>query len=250
MLTKSTRDQIIALIHREVVPALGCTEPIAVALAVTKAREILGEMPDIIELQLSGNIIKNAMGVGIPGTGMIGLPIAVALGALIGKSDLGLEVLRDVNEEAVQKGKQFIKEGNIAIRHCETAPSNLYVDAKVSKGGHYARAVISRDHTNFILLEKDGEILFEEGKEKSLSSESEDSDIILDMKTVYEFATEAPLEEISFILQARDLNRAAAEYALKGNYGHSLGAMIQQRGGRYFGDTMVGPYDCLHFSRL
>lgn len=239
MLTKSTRDQIIALIHREVVPALGCTEPIAVALAVTKAREILGEMPDIIELQLSGNIIKNAMGVGIPGTGMIGLPIAVALGALIGKSDLGLEVLRDVNEEAVQKGKQFIKEGNIAIRHCETAPSNLYVDAKVSKGGHYARAVISRDHTNFILLEKDGEILFEEGKEKSLSSESEDSDIILDMKTVYEFATEAPLEEISFILQARDLNRAAAEYALKGNYGHSLGAMIQQRGGRYFGDTMV-----------
>ena len=83
MLNPSVRRQIIKLIKREVVPALGCTEPIAVALAVTKAREILGALPDKIELGLSGNIIKNAMGVGIPGTGMIGLPIAVALGALI-----------------------------------------------------------------------------------------------------------------------------------------------------------------------
>lgn len=91
MLNPSVRRQIIKLIKREVVPALGCTEPIAVALAVTKAREILGALPDKIELGLSGNIIKNAMGVGIPGTGMIGLPIAVALGALIGRSELDLK---------------------------------------------------------------------------------------------------------------------------------------------------------------
>ena len=107
MLNKTKRDQIISLINREVVPALGCTEPVAVALCVAKARELLGEMPEKIRLSLSGNIIKNAMGVGIPGTGMIGLPIAVALGALIGKSDLGLEVLQEVNEEAVEKAKSF-----------------------------------------------------------------------------------------------------------------------------------------------
>ena len=83
-------ERIIRLIHREVVPAIGCTEPVAVALCVAKATEILGKRPEAIELRLSGNMIKNAMGVGIPGTGMIGLPIAVALGALVGKSEYGL----------------------------------------------------------------------------------------------------------------------------------------------------------------
>ena len=90
-------DSIIRLIKREVVPAIGCTEPAAVSLCVAKATETLGRCPEKISLKLSGNIIKNAMGVGIPGTGMIGLPIAVALGALVGKSEYGLEVLRDVD---------------------------------------------------------------------------------------------------------------------------------------------------------
>ena len=102
---KEQIDHIIALIKQEVVPAIGCTEPAAVALAVAKATETLGSLPDRIELLLSGNIIKNAMGVGIPGTGMIGLPIARALGALIGKSAYGLEVLADVTPEALERGR-------------------------------------------------------------------------------------------------------------------------------------------------
>lgn len=238
MLNPSVRRQIIKLIKREVVPALGCTEPIAVALAVTKAREILGAIPDKIELGLSGNIIKNAMGVGIPGTGMIGLPIAVALGALIGRSELELEVLRDVSEELVSAGKAYIDEDRIEILLDEKAPSNLYVDAKVFKDDHSARAIISREHTNFIYLEKDGEVLYQEAQRQGDEEEGND-DIKLDMKTVYEFAIESPLEEIAFILQSRDLNKRAAELALSGDYGHSLGAMIKNRGGRYFGDTTV-----------
>ncbi len=95
---KEKREAIIRLIKKEVVPAIGCTEPAAVSLAVAKATEMLGTVPEKITLSLSGNIIKNAMGVGIPGTGMIGLPIAVALGALVGKSEYGLEVLKDVDE--------------------------------------------------------------------------------------------------------------------------------------------------------
>ena len=87
MLSKQEREHIISLMHREIVPAMGCTEPVAVSLAVAKATELLGCRPDRITASLSGNIIKNAMGVGIPGTGMIGLPIAIALGALIGKSE-------------------------------------------------------------------------------------------------------------------------------------------------------------------
>lgn len=106
IIAKPEREQIIALIKREVVPAIGCTEPIAVALCVAKATETLGCHPENIKVFLSANILKNAMGVGIPGTDMIGLPIAVALGALIGKSEYELEVLKDSNPEAVEAGKR------------------------------------------------------------------------------------------------------------------------------------------------
>lgn len=240
MLNKTKRDQIISLINREVVPALGCTEPIAVALCVAKARELLGEMPEKIRLSLSGNIIKNAMGVGIPGTGMIGLPIAVALGALIGKSELGLEVLQEVNEEAVEKAKVFLDKDCIEIIHDEEAPSNLFIDTVVSYGTQTARAVISRNHTHFVFLEKNGERVYEEeGWNNAGGEEDEAEEVQLDMKTVYEFATESPIEEISFILKARDMNKKAAELALAHDYGHSLGAMIKNRGARYFGDTTV-----------
>ena len=91
MISKSEREQIISLIKREVVPAIGCTEPIAVALCVAKATEVLGTRPEKVSVLLSANILKNAMGVGIPGTGMIGLPIAIALGAIVGKSEYQLE---------------------------------------------------------------------------------------------------------------------------------------------------------------
>jgi len=100
MIDKETRKQIISLIHQEVVPAIGCTEPMCVALCTAKATEMLGQRPEKIEARLSVNILKNAMGVGIPGTGMIGLPIAIALGALIGKSAYQLEVLKDLTPEA------------------------------------------------------------------------------------------------------------------------------------------------------
>ena len=109
MISKSEREQIIALIKKEVVPAIGCTEPIAVALCVAKATETLGERPKKISVLLSANILKNAMGVGIPGTGMIGLPIAIALGAIIGKSEYQLEVLKDCTPEAVEEGKKLLE---------------------------------------------------------------------------------------------------------------------------------------------
>lgn len=148
MVNKSEREKIIALINREVVPAIGCTEPVAVALCVAKATEILGAVPAKIEVALSGNMLKNAMGVGIPGTGMIGLPIAMALGALVGKSSYGLEVLRDVNDEAVKRGCKFIDEGRISISHAADAPSNLHIDVVVrAENGDSARAVISCEHT-------------------------------------------------------------------------------------------------------
>lgn len=239
MVEKNKRKEIIDLIHREVVPAIGCTEPVAVSLCVARATELLGTLPDRIECRLSGNIIKNAMGVGIPGTGMIGLPIAVALGALIGKSEYELEVLRDVSPEAVEKGKKYIDENRITISHAAEAPSNLYIDVTAyDKDGNKARAVISEAHTNFIHLSHNDDVIFhKEATEKAETAKSDD--IELDMSTVFDFAMTAPLDEIRFILEARDLNKKAALTALDGNFGHSLGSTIRCHGVSLFGDTPV-----------
>ncbi len=239
MLEKKLTEDIIALIKREVVPALGCTEPAAVSLCVAKATEMLGEVPDRLELRLSGNILKNAMGVGIPGAGMIGLPIAVALGALVGKSEYGLEVLRDVNADSVELGKKYIAENRISIKLFDNAPSNLHIHVTaIGKDGRKTVAVISRAHTNFVYLENDGKVILEEKSAESNADNSDEAkDPELNMRMVYDFATTMPLEEISFILEAKRLNKAAAELALHGEYGHSLGLTMKRNGIGLFGDS-------------
>lgn len=237
MIKEDRREKIISLIRREVVPAIGCTEPVAVALCVAKATELLGSEPERIEARLSSNILKNAMGVGIPGTGMIGLPIAMALGAQIGKPEYALEVLRDVCPEAVERGKKYISEGRIKIDLDADAPSKLHIDVTVTAGDDTARAVISCEHTHFVRLEKNGEVLHSE--EAVGDSVEATDDIALDMATIFEFATETPVEELAFIMEAKELNKAASETALKGDYGHSLGATIRRYGMKYYGDTPV-----------
>ena len=228
MIEKNKRDQIIRLIHREVVPAMGCTEPMAVSLCVAKATEVLGQRPDRIEARLSANILKNAMGVGIPGTGMVGLPIAIALGALIGKSEYGLEVLRDVNPDAVKAGQQFISENRINIGLKKNTSEKLYIEILVTaEDGSAATAIIARDHTHFIYIFKGQEILLEEPLSMGHSASSED-DCELSLRTVFDFATTSPIEELEFINEARRLNENASLEALKGNYGHALGKTLSR----------------------
>ena len=235
---ENKRKEIISLINREVVPAMGCTEPAAVALCVAKAKEILGTVPVKIEVALSGNMLKNAMGVGIPGTGMIGLPIAIAMGALTGDSSNGLEVLKDITSSTLETGKEFINEGKISITHKDETPSILHIEAICrDDNGNFAKAVISGTHTNFIYLEKNGEILKSSANSGDNSSEPDSQDPYLDMATVYEFATTAPYEEIEFILEAKRLNKAAAELALENTYGHSLGHTMLKKGKDLFGDS-------------
>lgn len=234
---KQVREQIIALVRSEVVPAVGCTEPIAVALCVARATETLGVLPERIEVLLSANILKNAMGVGIPGTGMIGLPIAVALGALIGKSAYGLEVLKDVTDEAVERGKAFMAEGRISIGLKEGIAEKLYIEVKVSKDADEAIAAISGGHQNFVLVRRNEEVLLQ--KDTAAEGESGCECNCLNMKLVYDFATTAPLDEIEFIREAQRLNERAAEESLRGNYGHRLGKTLTRPLGRgIFGDTM------------
>ena len=237
MLNKETRDQIIALIKREVVPAIGCTEPIAVALCVAKATETLGTMPESIDVLLSGNMLKNAMGVGIPGTGMSGLPIAIALGAIVGKSEYQLEVLKDSTPEHVEKGKAYIAENRINISLKENITEKLYIEVTVKAGDNTASAIIAGGHTHFISITHNGEVLLS-SKQKN-GTEVENKDIELSLRMVYEFAITAPIEEIEFINEARRLNENASKKSLEGNYGHELGKTLSRPLGRgIMGDSM------------
>lgn len=227
-MTEAERRQIIELVQREVVPAIGCTEPIAVALCVAKAVETLGVKPEKLNVWLSANILKNAMGVGIPGTGMVGLPIAVALGALIGRSVYQLEVLKDCTPEAVAKGKQFIAEKRISISLKEGITEKLYIEVHCETGSKSAKAVIAGGHTTFIYIAGNEKVLLD--NHPTVNEEEEDTQPQLNLRKVYDFALTAPLDEIRFILDTARLNKAAAEQAFKGNYGHSLGKMLRGTG--------------------
>ena len=225
IIAKPEREQIIALIKREVVPAIGCTEPIAVALCVAKATETLGCHPENIKVFLSANILKNAMGVGIPGTDMIGLPIAVALGALIGKSEYQLEVLKDSNPEAVEAGKKMIESQCIDIALKENIEEKLYIEAVCTHGNDSATAIISGGHTNFVYISHNQDVLLD--NRTPASAEAQAAHVELTLRKVFDFATTAPLEEIEFILEARRLNKNAAERSFQGKYGHELGRMLR-----------------------
>lgn len=244
MIDDSLKDRILRLIRSEVVPAVGCTEPVAVALAVARAAEVLddGARDGAVacRCRLSANIIKNAMGVGIPGTGMTGLPIAIALGILTGNSERGLEVLADVTDDDVERGKSLIDRGIIDIGLADDADNVLYIDITMEgPGGHTSRAVISGGHTRFVRVERDGERLDAAGP-SSVGDCCDDCSVPeLNLRMVWDFATTVPVDELDFILETRRLNKLAAERALMAPYGHHVGRTLHsERQRRIMGDSM------------
>ena len=232
--------EIIELIRKEVKPALGCTEPIAVALAVAKVMEIVTEklpslnagwkMSDMYKLRIevSGNILKNGMGVGIPGTGMVGLHIAAALGAVCGKSSYGLEVLRDLNDHAVEHAKQMVADDMVSVGLAET-DRKLYIKANIEVADHFAYTVIEDDHDNIVETYYDGTVLTSSHK-TSANTRVADSKSTLDyrlsIKEIYDFARTVSYQDIEFILESRTLNLALAKEGLGGNYGLRVGYAI------------------------
>ena len=244
MIDEKLTQRIIDLMQREVVPAVGCTEPAAVALCVARAAELLGCRPEKLDVALSANMLKNAMGVGIPGTGMTGLPIAIALGALCGHSDDGLEVLARVTPEDVERGKEYIATGAINIRLADDAPSVLHIDVRAEGQGRTSRAVISESHTNIVLEVADGATMLDKRDNVGthgpcVRSEGDGADPELTLKQVWDFATTTPLERIAFIARAAQLNINAADQAFRHSYGHSLGRIVAGPGKKFFGDTPV-----------
>lgn len=215
------RSKIIQLIEQEVIPAIGCTEPISVALAAAKTKELLGGIPDFVEVLLSANVLKNAMGVGIPGTGMFGLPIAIAMGALAGKSEYGLEVLRDISPALLEEGKVFIHDKKLRVGLKDSISEKLYIEVSSRLGNDTAKAVISGEHTRFVYLAKNDEVLLD-STELVKVQEAEEDGLNLSFDKVCEFACTTPIDEIRFILKSVEVNKAAAAESLKGTYGHGV----------------------------
>ena len=253
-----THAEIIGLIKQEVKPALGCTEPIAVALAVAKAAEIISEncpccgswrmKADFkLDVAVSGNILKNGMGVGIPGTGMVGLPVAAALGAVCGNSSLGLEVLKGLTPEAVARAKELVAKGFVHISVADTEHL-LYVKATVTVDDNtvasaevdpHAYAVIEDDHDRIVETSFADKILMSSESAAGLPAEASESPYDLTVQSIWNFAREAPYEDIAFILEDRTLNLALAEEGLRGNYGLQVGKAIRENQKEVFGDDFM-----------
>ena len=217
-----TNQELLQLLRSEVIPAIGCTEPIAVALCVARAKELLGAEPDEIDVYLSKNVYKNALAVGIPNTGMTGLPIAIALGATIGKSEYMLEVLRDATPEAVIYAKKYMLRVPAQLHINYEAPSILYIHAKVRKGDLTAQATIMDEHTNFV---EEDEVLKQKGN-KAIRQKNNDGEE-LKLKRVYDFAMEVNTNEITFLKDGAKINTSAAETSFADQYGHGLGRLLR-----------------------
>lgn len=221
-----TNSDIIKLIKQEVVPALGCTEPIAVALACAKAREVLGKSAEQINIFVSGNILKNSMAVGVPGTGMKGLPIAAALGIVGGDSSLQLEVISNVTEEQIEHAKSMVKEKKVCISlKEETDP--LYIECHCISGDEKAIVIINYKHTNIVEITLNNKKLFvcdDKPTEAATSGRLEG----LTMKRIWDFTTYAPLEDIEFIYEGAELNKAIAHEGLSKPYGMQVGRKMNK----------------------
>ena len=229
-----TNPELLQLLRCEVIPAIGCTEPIAVALCVARAKELLGCEPDEITVYLSKNVYKNALAVGIPNTGMTGLPIAIALGATVGKSAYLLEVLRDATHESVAYAKDYMLRVPAQIHINYEAPSILYIHAEVRKGEQMAQATIMDEHTHFVTspISLSEASLSPASNSEASSSEASNSEASnspqgLNLRRVYDFATSVDTSELAFLLEGAQMNTAAAETSFAEQYGHGLGRLLR-----------------------
>ena len=226
-------DRFIEIVQQEVKPALGCTEPIALALASATAAAQLSGRITRVECYVSPNLLKNGMGVTVPGTGMVGLPIAAALGALGGDADAGLEVLKAASSEAIANAKTMLAEGRVYVRLQEPCAEVLYARACVYTADSYASVTIEGDHTRIVRIEKQGETVFQRCERAQECNE--DPLAVLSKTTLHDilaFIEQVPFERIRFILDAARLNDALSREGLAREWGLHIGTTLQKQSDR------------------
>lgn len=223
MIDARRAEMLLRLLKKEVVPATGCTEPIAVALAVAKAKETLGTLPERMEIATSLNIYKNGMGVGIPGTDKVGLPIAAALGAIAGRPEKELEVLGGVQPDDVTTAQKYIDEGHVQITIAENC-DKLYVKAALFAGQDCCTVEIVGAHTNIVAVTLNDKEVFRKQQVAEEAQNEEAYDTTMD--EIFEFAKTQPLEDIRYILDAALVNKELSDYGLAHRSGMAIGATL------------------------
>ena len=222
--------QYLKILHEELIPAMGCTEPIAMAYAAAKAREVLGALPDKIDIVISGNIIKNVKSVIVPNTGGLkGITAAIAAGAVAGNADRQLEVLADVKEDEIPKIAQFMESCAMTVMKSES-DKLLDIDLHMYRGRDNVRLRITDFHTNIVLIEKNGQVLL---KKESTSADGGETDRgVLNVRDIIEFAESVDIEDVRELLEKQiEYNCAISEEGLHGEYGASVGkTLLETRG--------------------
>lgn len=236
-MTRDHTSLILDILRREVVPALGCTEPVAVALATAISTRELGTIPEKIEVLVSANLYKNGMGVMVPGTGASGLDIAAAAGALGGKPELELEVLRDITPDIAAAARQMLQEGRVSVRLADT-DKILYAESTVSSGQESARTVIADGHANVVRKEKNGKTIFAAGDNTAKSPENTPhEEWPLSLSTIWDFAANPPPGAVDLIRETIRLNAAAGDEGLLGDYGLQVGKSLAPSEDDLLGDA-------------
>ncbi len=221
------RELYLRTLKKEVVPSEGCTEPIAIAYAASIAAEHLkGEIKEV-NIYLSKNVIKNALGVGIPGTGGVGIEIAAALGISIQKSYKKLTILSNFTEDELKKAKEIVDENIINIKQKNTNKA-LYIEVELLSKTSKSKVIIEDTHTNVTLIECDDEIIMDNNSE--VSEDLEEDYKLFKIADIYNFAKEADFDDIKFILESAKMNEKVSEEGLKGDYGLQVGSKIIQKG--------------------
>lgn len=221
------RELYLRTLKKEVVPSEGCTEPIAIAYAASIAAEHLkGEIKEV-NIYLSKNVIKNALGVGIPGTGGVGIEIAAALGISIQKSYKKLTILSNFTENELKKAKEIVDKNIINIKQKNTNKA-LYIEVELLSETSKSKVIIEDTHTNVTLIECDDEIIMDNNSE--VSEDLEEDYKLFKIADIYNFAKEADFDDIKFILESAKMNEKVSEEGLKGDYGLQVGSKIIQKG--------------------
>ena len=222
--------QYLQILREELIPAMGCTEPIAMAYAAAKARAVLGSMPDKIDIVISGNIIKNVKSVVVPNTGgMKGIAAAIAAGAAVGNEDRQLEVLADVKPEDIHKIAELLSSCQMTVMKSDSGKL-LDIDLYLYSGSDCVRLRICDYHTNIVLIERNGEILLKKDGGDTASSETDRS--VLNVRDILDFAESVRIEDVSAMLEKQiEYNLAISEEGLRGDYGASIGkTLLETRG--------------------
>ncbi|EHK2337632.1 L-cysteine desulfidase family protein [Clostridium perfringens] len=221
------RELYLKTLKKEVVPSEGCTEPIAIAYAASIAAEHLkGEIKEV-NIYLSKNVIKNALGVGIPGTGGVGIEIAAALGISIQKSYKKLTILSNFTEDELKKAKEIVDKNIINIKQKNTNKA-LYIEVELLSETSKSKVIIEDTHTNVTLIECDDEIIMDNNSE--VSEDLEEDYKLFKIADIYNFAKEADFDDIKFILESAKMNEKVSEEGLKGDYGLQVGSKIIEKG--------------------